>query len=75
MVGPGNDATFDNLAPGTYRMIALNQVVMVNDLDPATLNTYLSKGQTVTVEAQGSASVALDVINVTDAGAESETAQ
>jgi hypothetical protein len=74
-IGPNNDATLTNVPPGTYSVIALDQFVDIDSLDQAVLNSYSSKGQTVTVEAQGSANVTLDVLHVSDSGTAVEVAQ
>ena len=71
----GSETSIRNVAPGTYTVIELNQFVDIDQLEPAMLHAYLSKGQTVTVEAGATGNVALDVIDVSNAGAESEPAQ
>ena len=67
--GTNGDATLSNASPGTYSVIAVDQFIDIDSLDQAVLNSYLSKGQTVSVEAQGSANVTLDVLHVNETGA------
>ena len=74
-IGSGTDFAISGVPPGSYSVIALVQQVDIDALEPSVLNTYLSKGQTVSVEAQGSANVTLDVIHADDAGGGTEVAQ
>ena len=60
--------SFGNLAPGSYRLIALDQPREIDANDPQDLAQYAGKGETVTVEANGTASAQLDVIRTTDEG-------
>ena len=71
--GAGNDATL-NVAPGTYSVIALNQFLDVDELEPAALGAYIARGQSVTVEAQGSTNVTISALAASDASTGSEPA-
>jgi hypothetical protein len=51
-----------NLAPGSYQVIAVDQAQQIDPNDPQVLGRYSGKGQTVAVEANGTANVQLDVI-------------
>jgi hypothetical protein len=51
-----------NLAPGSYHVIALDQPREIDANDTESLAQYTGKGQTVSVEANGTANVQLDVI-------------
>jgi hypothetical protein len=55
--------TLSNLAPGSYRVIALDEPTEIDPSDPQDLAKYTGKGQTVSVEAGGTASVQLEVIS------------
>jgi hypothetical protein len=54
--------TIPNLAPGSYHVVALDGSTEIDPSDPQQLAKYTGKGQTVTVEANGTASVQLEVI-------------
>ena len=55
--------TIGNLAPGSYHVIAVDQREEIDPTDTQSLEKYTGKGQTVTVEANGTANVQLDVIS------------
>lgn len=53
-----------NLAPGSYHVIALDQAADISPDDTQELSKYTGKGETVTVEANGTANVQLSIISV-----------
>ena len=55
-----------NLAPGSYHVIALEDAEEIDPADAQDLSKYTGKGQTVTVEANGTANVQLDLIRAND---------
>lgn len=59
-----------NLPPGSYHVIALDEPEEIDPSDAQELAKYTGKGQTVTVEANGTANVQLDVIRASDGGSE-----
>ena len=59
--------SFYNLAPGSYRVVACDAPQEIDFHSPEGLAAWTGKGQTVTVEAGGSASVELDVLHMTAA--------
>ena len=56
--------TIPNLAPGTYRVVACDAPQEIDFHSPDGLAPWAGKGETVTVDAGGTASVDLDVIHV-----------
>lgn len=56
--------TIPNLAPGSYRVVACDSPQEIDFHTPEGLAAWSGKGQTVSVEASGSASVQLDVLHV-----------
>jgi hypothetical protein len=58
--------TISNLAPGSYHVIALDESTDIDPTDPRQMAKYTGKGQTVSVEANGTASVQLEVIPSSD---------
>lgn len=60
--------TIPNLAPGSYHVIALDEAEEIDPTDPQELAKFTGKGQTVTVEAGGTAQVQLDIIRSGDEG-------
>ncbi|MBB6144616.1 hypothetical protein HNQ77_002572 [Silvibacterium bohemicum] len=58
----GGQFTMTNLAPGSYHVIALDQSREIDANDTESLAQYTGKGPTVTVEANGTVNVQLDVI-------------
>jgi Carboxypeptidase regulatory-like domain len=58
--------TISNLAPGSYHVIALDEPTEIDASDPQQLAKYTGKGQTVTVEANSTASVQLEVTPSTE---------
>ena len=56
--------TIPNLAPGSYRVVACDSPQEIDFHTPEGLATWSGKGQTVSVEASGTASVQLDVLHV-----------
>ena len=62
--GQGSEAaTFSNLAPGTYRVVAYDRYQQINLSDPQQLAEIASRGQTVTVSPGATASIQLDLIH------------
>ena len=61
---------FSNLAPGTYRVIALDQPEEIDLDDPAAMARWSTHGQTVTVEPGATASVQLDVFKTEESAQE-----
>jgi uncharacterized protein (DUF2141 family) len=59
--------SFYNLAPGSYRVVACDAPQEIDFHSPEGLAAWTGKGQTVTVEAGGTASVQLDVLHITAA--------
>jgi hypothetical protein len=59
-----------NLAPGSYRVVACDAPQEIDFHSAAGLAAWAGKGQTVTVDPGGTASVDLDVIHVTAAATE-----
>ena len=57
-----------NLAPGSYHVIALHESEEIDPSDPQELAKFTGKGQTITVEANGTANVQLDVTGSSDEG-------
>jgi len=60
--------SISNLAPGSYHLIALNESEEIDPSDPQELAKFTGKGQTITVEANGTANVQLDVMGSSDEG-------
>ena len=54
--------TIPNLPPGSYRVVAFDAQQEIDFHTPEGLAKYSGKGQTVTVEAGGTANVQLDLI-------------
>ena len=61
------EALMTPVPPGTYRVIALDQSINIDEVDKQDMERYSSKGQTVTVEAGGKATVSLSISHVNDA--------
>ncbi|HEX4309399.1 MAG TPA: carboxypeptidase-like regulatory domain-containing protein [Acidobacteriaceae bacterium] len=59
--------SFYNLAPGSYRVVACDAPQEIDFHSPEGLAAWTGKGQTVTVEGGGTASVQLDVLHMTAA--------
>jgi hypothetical protein len=57
-----------NVAPGSYRVVAFDHTQEIDPTDTQALAKYIGKGQTATVEANGTANVQLDVIRAGDEG-------
>jgi len=62
--------TISGLAPGSYRVVAFDSPQEIDFHTPEGLAKYAGEGETVTVEAGGSASAQLDVIHITNTDAE-----
>jgi hypothetical protein len=58
--------TISNLAPGSYHVIALEDAEEIDPTDTQEIAKYTGKGQTITVEANGTANVQLDLIRAND---------
>jgi hypothetical protein len=60
-----SDGTFSisNIAPGSYRVVACDTPQQIDDHTPEGLAPWATKGQTVTVDPNGTAHVTLDVIH------------
>lgn len=56
--------TLSNLAPGSYRVVACDSPQEIDFHTPEGLAAWSGRGQTVSVEAGGTASVQLDVVHV-----------
>jgi len=69
MQGTGQ-ATITGLAPGSYRVVAFNAPQEIDFHTPEGLAQYAAQGETVTLEAGGSANAQVDVIHVTNTDAE-----
>jgi hypothetical protein len=61
---------FGNLAPGTYRVVALDKPEEIDMDDPAAMARWSAHGQLVTVEPGATASVQLDVFQTADSAEE-----
>jgi hypothetical protein len=59
--------TIPNLAPGSYRVIACDAQQNIDFHSPEGLATWAGKGQTVSVDPGGTASVDLDIVHITAA--------
>jgi hypothetical protein len=57
-----NVAQISNLPPGSYRVLAFDEPQQLEYMNPQAMSAFAGKGQTVTLEAGGSAQVSLDVI-------------
>ena len=69
--GQGSEAaTFSNLAPGTYRVVAYDRYQQINLSDPQQLAEIASRGQTVTVSPGATASIQLDLIHANSSSAD-----
>ena len=64
----GGTASFPNLAPGTYHVVALENYRDLELLDDQELALLEEKGGTVTVPAGGAVSVRVDLIKTDDEG-------
>ncbi len=51
-----------NLQPGTYRVLALDHPVDLEYRNPKAMEAYADKGQTVTLEPNGTANLEVDII-------------
>ncbi len=60
------EAVLQQVPPGTYRVIALDQSINLDDVEKEEMDRYLSRSKTVTVEASGKASVILSLSHVDD---------
>jgi hypothetical protein len=63
----GNQFTISNLAPGSYRVLAFDTPQEIDYHTPEGLTKYTGKGQTVTVEAGGTANIQVDLIQTGEA--------
>jgi len=61
-----SEFSIGNLAPGSYRVFALDQNLDVSEMLPEERQRYMNAGTTVTVEANGTANAQLQVISVAD---------
>jgi len=59
-----------NLAPGEYRVFALDENIDVATLSPEERQRYMARGATATVEASSTANVQLDVIPTSEVTAQ-----
>jgi hypothetical protein len=59
-----NQFTIPNLAPGSYRVVACDAPQEIDFHSPEGLAAWAGKGQTVTVDPGGTASVNLDIVYV-----------
>jgi hypothetical protein len=57
-------ANIPNLQPGTYRVLVLDRPFDLEYRNPKALDAYTGKGQTITLEPNGTANIDLDVISV-----------
>jgi len=64
----GGQGQFSNLAPGAYRVIALDSFRDLDSMDAQELAKLADKGKTVTVAAGATVPVQLDVIKTSDEG-------
>jgi Carboxypeptidase regulatory-like domain len=55
-------ANIPNLQPGTYRVLALDRPFDLEYRNPKALEAYSGKGQTITLEPNGTANIDLDVV-------------
>jgi hypothetical protein len=62
--------TIAGLAPGSYRVVAVDAPQEIDYHTPEGLAKYAGQGETVTVDAGGSASAQLDVIHTTNTDVE-----
>jgi hypothetical protein len=62
--GPAGEFRFSRVAPGDYRVLAFDHINDVEYRDPEVLNAYLSRGVHVTLQANGQASTAVELIKV-----------
>lgn len=58
------NATFYSVAPGTYNVFAFDSLDAMMNADPEVAAMYAAQAATVTVAANGKASIAVDVIHV-----------
>ena len=70
--GPGA-CILANLAPGPYRVIALDKYIQMDGSDSAKLAQFLSLGKEVTIEAGGVVNLELDLIRTGGADAPERT--
>jgi Carboxypeptidase regulatory-like domain len=63
----GNQFTISNLAPGSYRVLVFDAPQEIDYHTPEGLAKYTGKGQTVTVEAGGTANAQVEVIQTGEA--------
>jgi hypothetical protein len=67
-VFPGSPGRISNLAPGAYRVIALDSYRDLDSMDVQELAKLADRGKTVTVPAGGAVNVQLDVIRTSVEG-------
>jgi hypothetical protein len=67
MPSPTGQFSFYNLAPGSYRVVACDAQQDIDFHSPEGLAIWAGKGQTVSVDPGGTASVDLDVVHMTAA--------
>jgi hypothetical protein len=66
--GPGT-VVLNNLAPGRYRVLAIDKYLEAESADPAEISRLSALGKPVTVEAGGTTNVELDLIKTSGAEA------
>jgi Carboxypeptidase regulatory-like domain len=56
-----------NLRPGTYRVLALDRPFDLEYRNPKALEAYSGKGQTITLEPNGTANIDVDIVSAEEA--------
>src|SRR5215469_1703563 len=62
--GGSGEFRFIQLAPGDYRLLAFDRINDLEYRDPEVLNSYLSRGVHVSVQANGQSSTSVELIKV-----------
>jgi hypothetical protein len=62
--GPGGEFRFDRLAPGDYRVLAFDRTNDLEYRNPDVMNAYLSRGVHVSLQPNGQANTAVELITV-----------
>ena len=63
---PGTDRDYDGLPPGTYKVFAVDSIDTIDISDPESFEKYAQAATTVTLTANGSTTVSLQLLHAGD---------